>query len=366
MSEHSSPFIPLDYAPSNGDYSSNSDTPEVAARKEEVINLLKQVFEPNLKNNIVNLGMVRNLQIVDDYVYFRLYLGSHQLKLKEHAQESLKSLNWCKQFYIQVCSIPNVQTVLAISSGKGGVGKSTTAVNLAAALKASGAKVGLLDADVYGPNLPRMLGLNRSDVHVVDTDNGRKFTPITAHGIQVMSVGLLADPDHPLAWRGPVLHKIVKQFIDEVDWGHLDYLLIDLPPGSGDAQITIVQESPICGALLVTTPQQVAVSDVRRSINMFRRVGVPTIGLIENMSYLIHNGETLSVFGNGGGEQIAESLKISLLAKIPLEPEISRGGDSGDPIIYEDKDSAPAESFQQIAAALNKTFYPADFKSIAD
>ncbi|MEM8808449.1 MAG: Mrp/NBP35 family ATP-binding protein, partial [Cyanobacteria bacterium P01_G01_bin.38] len=300
----------------------SSSSPQTDLRKQDAILCLKRVIEPILNNNIVDLGMVRNLRVVNNYVYLRLYVGAHQEALKDQVQLALGDLAWCQKVYIQLCTIPGVRTTLAVSSGKGGVGKSTTAVNLAAALTKTGAKVGLLDADVYGPNVPQMLGLAHTEIEVTDTPNGQRFKPLEAHGIKVMSVGLLAEPDHPLAWRGPVLHKIITQFIQDVDWGALDYLLIDLPPGTGDAQITIIQESPICGVVMVTTPQQVAVSDVRRSIHMFRQVGVPVLGLVENMSYLICGccGERTSIFGSGGGEQMAEELSIPLLGQVPIDP----------------------------------------------
>ncbi|MBD2679778.1 MULTISPECIES: Mrp/NBP35 family ATP-binding protein [Nostoc] len=332
--------------------------PLIIARQEEVVQLLKQIIEPTLKNDIVSLGMVRNLRIVDDYVYLRLYIGSRQQQLEAEIKTVLSLLSWCKKAYIQVCTIPGVKTTLAISSGKGGVGKSTTAVNLATALKVSGAKVGLLDADVYGPNVPQMLGLGKSEVQVIDTPNGQRFLPLQAYGIKVMSVGLLAEPDRPLAWRGPVLHKIITQFIHEVEWGELDYLLIDLPPGTGDAQITIVQESPICGVILVTTPQQVAVSDVRRNIYMFRQVGVPVLGIIENMSYFINSsGEQTSIFGTGGGQKLADELKAPLLGEVPIDPRICKGGDTGEPVILADPHSTTSQVFVQIAAALDATFF---------
>jgi ATP-binding protein involved in chromosome partitioning len=245
-----------------------------------------------------------------------------------------------------------------VSSGKGGVGKSTTSVNLAIALSQQGAKVGLLDADVYGPNLPQMLGLGQEDVQVIDTPKGQRFLPLEAHGIKLISVGLLAQPDHPLAWRGPVLHKIITQFIQEVEWGDLDYLLIDLPPGTGDAQITIIQESPIAGVLLVTTPQQVAIADVRRSIYMFRRCGIPILGIIENMSYLLcgHCGEPTPIFGSGGGQQLATELSTNLLGKIPIDPRICVGGDTGKPILITDETATTSQVFKQMAIALNTTF----------
>jgi ATP-binding protein involved in chromosome partitioning len=358
MSNHQSPFGHFSFEGTSENLPHPPDA-LIESRRQEAIECLKQVTEPILKNNIVSLGMVRNLRLVDDYIYLRLYIGTHQHHLQEQTKQALSSLTWCKKAYIQLCTIPGVRTTLAISSGKGGVGKSTTAVNLAAALKLCGARVGLLDADVYGPNVPQMLGLGQADVEVINTLEGQKFLPLEAHGIKVMSVGLLAAPDHPLAWRGPVLHKIITQFIAEVEWGELDYLLIDLPPGTGDAQITIVQESPICGVIIVTTPQQVAVSDVRRSIHMFRQVGVPVLGIIENMSYLVCKdcGEHTSIFGSGGGEQVAAELQTLLLGKVPIDPQICTGGDMGQPMPMVEPESLVAQVFMQIATALNTTFY---------
>lgn len=341
------------------DNAASTPDPLTTVRQQEVIQLLKQVIEPTLKNNIVSLGMVRNLRIVDDYVYLRLYIGSHQHQLETEIQTVLLPLSWCKKTYIQLCTIPGVRTTIAVSSGKGGVGKSTTSVNLAIALQLAGAKVGLLDADVYGPNVPQMLGLGKSEVEVIDTPNGQRFLPLLAHNIKVMSVGLLASPDHPLAWRGPVLHKIITQFINDVDWGELDYLLIDLPPGTGDAQITIVQESPICGVILVTTPQQVAVSDVLCSIHMFRQVGVPVLGIIENMSYFIGDkGEQTNIFGSGGGQKLALELQAPLLGQVPIDPRVCTGGDTGEPLTLVEPNSSVGQVFTQITTALNATFSP--------
>ena len=355
MPSHESPFRPQ-HSPAD----SAPPSPVAAARKQSVIHCLKQVIEPTLKNNIVDLGMVRNLRVVDNYVYLRLYIGVHQQALKDQAQLALGDLGWCQKAYIQLCTIPGVRTTLAVSSGKGGVGKSTTAVNLAAALSQTGAKVGVLDADIYGPNVPQMLGLGQAAVEVVETASGSRFKPLEAHGIKVMSVGLLAEPDHPLAWRGPVLHKIITQFIQEVDWGALDYLLIDLPPGTGDAQITIVQESPICGVVMVTTPQEVAVSDVRRSIYMFRQVGVPVLGLVENMSYWVCPccGDRTSIFGSGGGEQMAQDLEVPLLGQVPIDPQVCQGGDTGKPLPLTDETAPLSQVFEVIATSLNQTFYP--------
>lgn len=356
MPNHPSPFRPSSLP-------LQADEPHLEARQEpqrhEVIQVLKQVVEPTLNQNVVALGMVRNLRVVDNYVYLRLYIGAHQQFLQVQIQEILSHLSWCKKVYIQRCTIPGVRTTLAISSGKGGVGKSTVAVNLAAALQQQGAKVGLLDADVYGPNLPQMMGLSQTEVKTIETPEGEKFVPLETHGIKLISVGLLAEPEHPLAWRGPVLHKIVTQFLHEVYWGELDYLLIDLPPGTGDAQITIIQESPICGVLLVTTPQQVAISDVRRSIHMFRQVGVPVLGIIENMSYLRCGscGDKTPIFGSGGGQLLATELQVQLLGKIPIDSGICTAGDTGKPMFLTAPTSEVYSVFVQIAAAVNTTFY---------
>ena len=355
MPSHSSPFHRADEA---SPQPSPPPSPEAQIRKAAVIQQLKGLQEPSLHNDLVSLGMVRNLRIVEDYVYLQLYVGCHQLELQALVQQTLAQLPWCKKAYVQLCTIPGVRTTLAISSGKGGVGKSTTAVNLAAALTRTGARVGLLDADIYGPNVPQMLGLGQSPVQVIETPDGQRFVPLEAHGIKLMSVGLLAEHDHPLAWRGPVMHKILTQFIHEVDWGQLDYLLIDLPPGTGDAQITIVQESPICGVIMVTTPQQVAVSDVRRSVHMFRQVGIPVLGLVENMSYLLcgHCGEPTPIFGSGGGAQIATELSVPLWGQVPIDPRICEQGDAGEPLPLKVPDAPLSQVFEQIALGLKATF----------
>lgn len=355
MPNHPSPFHRSDSSPNPA---SSSSDPKMLAQKAEVIALLKKIEESNLRKDLISLGMVRNLQVVNDYIYLRLYVGSHQHNLQTEIQNSLSQLSWCKKVYVQLCTVPGVRTTIAVSSGKGGVGKSTTAVNLAAALTKTGAKIGLLDADIYGPNVPQMLGLGESTVQVKDTPAGQRFVPLEAHGIKLMSVGLLAERDHPLAWRGPVMHKILTQFIHEVDWGILDYLLIDLPPGTGDAQITIIQESPICGVVMVTTPQQVAVSDVRRSVSMFRQVGVPVLGLIENMSYLLcgHCGKPTPIFGQGGGEQIAAELQVPLWGKVPIDPHICESGDRGQPLPLKMPDAPLSQIFAEIAIGINQTF----------
>lgn len=351
---------PATYSPNSETQFPESSDPLAEIRRPEVIQLLKTVIEPTLKTDIISLGMVRNLRIFENSIYLKLYLGSHQQELAEKIQANLSSLPWCKKTYLQTCTIPGVRITLAISSGKGGVGKSTTAVNLAAALHLSGAKVGLLDADIYGPNIPQMLGLGQTDVQTLERPEGHKFLPLEAHGIKLMSVGLLTEPERPLAWRGPVLHKIITQFIQDVEWGELDYLLIDLPPGTGDAQITIIQESPICGVVLVTTPQQVSISDVRRNLYLFRQVGVPVLGIIENMSYLVcgTSSEKMSIFGQGGGQQLSQELQAPLLGHIPIDPQICGAGDRGIPLTIADSQSTATQVFIEIATALHQTFQP--------
>jgi ATP-binding protein involved in chromosome partitioning len=241
---------------------------------------------------------------------------------------------------------PNLGRVLAVSSGKGGVGKSTIAVNLAVALARGGAGVGLMDADIYGPNVPRMMGVN-SPPPVID----QKIIPLQAHGVKVMSLGFLIEKDQPAIWRGPIIMKIIKQFLADVKWGKLDYLIVDMPPGTGDAQLSLVQATPVHGALIVTTPQDVAVGDALRGVRMFQRVSVPVFGIVENMSFFEcpHCGEQSVMFGAGGGQRLADEVGLPLLARIPLYPRIVEGSDSGRPIVVADPGSAAAVALVGLA-----------------
>ncbi|MGI8960458.1 MAG: Mrp/NBP35 family ATP-binding protein [Bryobacteraceae bacterium] len=223
--------------------------------------------------------------------------------------------------------IPGVQNIIAIGSGKGGVGKSTVAVNVAISLAKLGHTVGLMDADVYGPNVPLMMGL-RDTPHAV----GQRIQPLKAHGVTVMSMGFLNPGDKPLVWRGPMLNSVIQQFLRNVDWGNLDYLVIDLPPGTGDVQLTLIQTTPLTGAVVVTTPSDVSLEDARKAVHMFEQVREQVLGIVENMSYLEHNGEKIYVFGRGGGARTADLMKVPLLAEIPLDPKTREGGDSGQPI----------------------------------
>ena len=245
--------------------------------------------------------------------------------------------------------IPNVKQVIAVSSGKGGVGKSTVAVNLAVALGMSGAKVGLMDADVYGPNIPMMMGVTTPP----EQQDG-KIKPAESHGVKLISMGFFVPEESAVVWRGPMIHTAIQQFFRDVIWGELDYLLIDLPPGTGDAQLTISQLVPLCGAITVTTPQEVALHDVRKGLMMFQKVNVPLLGIIENMSYFVcgHCGTRSDIFSHGGGQRAAEKLGIPFLGEIPIDPAIRAGGDTGMPIVVADPGSPQSVAFKGIAATL--------------
>jgi ATP-binding protein involved in chromosome partitioning len=244
---------------------------------------------------------------------------------------------------------PNLGRIIAISSGKGGVGKSTVSVNLAVALARQGLRVGLMDADVYGPNIPMMMGIN-SPPPVV----GDRIQPLSAHGVKLMSLGFLIEREQPAIWRGPIVMKIVTQFLRDVNWGTLDYLLVDMPPGTGDAQLSLVQATHVHGAIIVTTPQPVSTGDALRGAKMFERVNVPVIGIVENMSYLLcaHCGKPTPLFGSGGGRALADELQVPLLGEIPLESAVREGGDSGSPIVLAHPDSPAARALSSIGSQI--------------
>jgi ATP-binding protein involved in chromosome partitioning len=241
---------------------------------------------------------------------------------------------------------PNLGRIIAVSSGKGGVGKSTIAVNVAVALGKAGARVGLMDADIYGPNVPRMLGVG-TPPPVVD----QRIIPLVAHGIKTISLGLLIPRDQPAIWRGPIVMKVIGQFLRDVDWGQLDFLIVDMPPGTGDAQLSLVQSTHVHGAVIVTTPQAVAAGDALRGVKMFERVNVPVLGIVENMSYFEcpHCGKPSPIFGEGGGEQLAAEVGLPLLARIPLDPRVVAGGDAGTPIVVTAPESGAAVALSALA-----------------
>jgi ATP-binding protein involved in chromosome partitioning len=247
--------------------------------------------------------------------------------------------------------IPGVKNVFAIASGKGGVGKSTTSVNVAMALAQTGAKVGLMDGDIYGPNVPLMMGIKERPQ--LQGENGR-IEPMQAYGVKLMSIGFFIDEDNPVIWRGPMVHGAMQQFLRDVVWGDLDYLVIDLPPGTGDAPLSLAQLIPLSGVVIVTTPQDVALQDVAKGMSMFRRLEVPVIGVVENMSYFIcpNCNEHHEIFGQGGGERIAKHFGVPFLGKIPLQPRVREGGDAGRPVVITHPDSVEAKAFESVAKAI--------------
>jgi ATP-binding protein involved in chromosome partitioning len=244
-----------------------------------------------------------------------------------------------------------IRNAIAIGSGKGGVGKSTVSVNVAVALAMTGARVGLMDADIYGPNTPTMLGVEK-----LPPPDGQKLIPAQAYGLKMVSMGLLVKPGQPLIWRGPMLNSAIRQFLGDVEWGELDYLIVDLPPGTGDAALSLAQALPLSGAVIVTLPQLVSLEDAGRGLNMFKQLEVPILGIIENMSYLeIPDGSRMDIFGSGGGEQLAQATQTNFLGKLPIDQNVRIGGDSGKPIVVSHPDSPVAQAFTDIAQKIAQT-----------
>ncbi len=239
-------------------------------------------------------------------------------------------------------SLPHIHWVVAVASGKGGVGKSTVAANLALALQGRGARVGLMDADIYGPSVPIMMGLSTVDPHVTSF-------PVERYGLRLMSMGFMVNPNQAVIWRGPMVHRAISQFLTDIDWGQLDYLVIDLPPGTGDAQLTLTQTAPLSGAIIVTTPQEVALIDARKGLEMFRNVRVPILGIVENMSYLEVAGARHEIFGRGGGRKLAQAAGVPFLGEIPIDPRVAECGDAGDPIVHKYPDSPVAKAYTKLA-----------------
>lgn len=247
--------------------------------------------------------------------------------------------------------LPGVKHIIAVASGKGGVGKSTVSANVAVALAQTGANVGLMDADIYGPNVPMMMGASAPP-----GKEGEKIKPADAHGVKIMSMGFFVPGDTAVVWRGPMVHTAIQQFFRDVLWGELDYLLIDLPPGTGDAQLSLSQIVPLTGVVTVTTPQEVALSDVRKGVMMFKKVNVPLLGMIENMSFFLcgHCGERTDIFSFAGGERAAEKFDVPFLGRIPLDPAIRAGGDAGTPLVVADPDSPQTQAFRSVTSALQR------------
>ncbi|HEY9619099.1 MAG TPA: Mrp/NBP35 family ATP-binding protein [Crinalium sp.] len=334
-----------------------------------VLEVLRPVQDPELRKSLVDLNMIRNVKIEGGNVSFTLVLTTPACPLRqfivEDCERAIKTLPGVEDIAVEVTaetpqqkSLPDrtgvagVKNILAISSGKGGVGKSTIAVNVAVALAQSGAKVGLIDADIYGPNTPTMLGLDNAKVMVQQGAQGEVLEPAFNYGVKLVSMGFLIDPDQPVIWRGPMLNGIIRQFLYQVQWGDLDYLIVDMPPGTGDAQLTLAQAVPMAGAVIVTTPQTVSLLDARRGLRMFQQMQVPILGIVENMSYFVPPDmpdKKYDIFGSGGGEKTSKELGLPLLGCVPLEIPVRQGGDRGIPIVLDNPDSASAQALKAIA-----------------
>ena len=333
-----------------------------------ILDALRQVQDPDLKKDLVSLGMIQDLNFATPgRISVRVVLTTPacpmKAKIKHDVETALKALPGINEVNVtmdahvrpsastQSGAIPGVSHIIAVSSGKGGVGKSTVAVNLATALSLEGARVGLLDVDVYGPNVPTMMGVTDSPKLLVEPGQSERFIPPMAFGVKVMSMGLLMQDDQPAMWRGPMIHSAVHQFFRQVVWGDLDYLVIDMPPGTGDVQLSVTQLVPVSGAILVTTPQEVACQDVRKAFYMFEKVRVPMLGFVENMSWFKCGScsEKHYLFGKGGGQALANKFQIELLAQIPQESGVRLGGDEGTPVVVRAPQSEAAQMFRALA-----------------
>jgi ATP-binding protein involved in chromosome partitioning len=336
-----------------------------AVTEQQVLDALRVVQDPDLHRDIVTLGFVKEIKICDGNVAFKIELTTPACPVKDllkmQAQEAVAAIPGVTNVAVEMTAnvrgrdmspqelIPGVRHVIAVASGKGGVGKSTVAVNLAVALAQTGAKVGLLDADIYGPSIPLLMGVNKKPL-MTETPSGPRIVPIMAHGVLMMSLGFLLEPDRAVIWRGPMVAGTVRQLLADVNWGHQDYLIVDLPPGTGDAPLTLAQQVPLSGVIIVMTPQQVAQDIANKSVLMFRTLSqqsgktIPLLGVVENMSG--------GVFGSGGGERAAERLGVPFLGRVPLDPAICASGDQGCPSILAEPDSEQAHAFHSIAGTL--------------
>ena len=332
--------------------------------KEAILAALGTVQEPDLGQDLVTLNMIRNLEIQGGKVSFTVMLTTPACPLKgkieADCRKALKTVEGMDSVEIKMDSdVPNdgrmrglvnmpIRNAIAVGSGKGGVGKSTVAVNIAVALAKTGARVGLMDADIYGPNTPTMLGVEQ-----LPPPNGPRIIPAEAYGLKMVSMGLLVKPGQPLIWRGPMLNSVIRQFLGDVEWGELDYLIVDLPPGTGDAALSLAQALPLSGAVIITLPQLVSLEDAGRGLNMFKTLEVPILGIIENMSYLeMPDGSKMDLFGSGGGEKLAQATETDFLGQIPIDQNVRIGGDTGKPIVDSHPDSPVAKAFTGIAQGI--------------
>lgn len=359
---------------------------DVAVLQAGVTAALARVQNPRLETDLLSAGMIRDVVVTPEgHVAFTFLLASEDpATLVREARAAVREVPGVDASEIKITvrnpagapapthgppqpagaqpaagqhqgtqgpELPNLGRIIAISSGKGGVGKSTVAANLAIALSRLGFRVGLMDADVYGPNIPRMFGVFEKPPVF-----GGRIQPLEAHGVKLMSLGFLVDRDAPAIWRGPIIMKVVQQFLRDVEWGQLDYFLVDLPPGTGDAQLSLVQQSHVHAAVIVTTPQEVSVGDALRGAKMFERVGVPVIGVIENMSAFVdpETGKRFEIFSSGGGKRLAEELRVPLLASVPLQPGIADAADAGEPVLVAAPDSPASRVLLELAAQVQE------------
>jgi ATP-binding protein involved in chromosome partitioning len=325
---------------------------------------LASVIDPNTGKDFVSAKEVKNIKVEGATVSLDIELGyparSQHAAIKGAVMEALQKLPGVAGVTVKVSSnilshtvqrglkvMPNVKNIIAVASGKGGVGKSTTAVNLALALAAEGASVGILDADIYGPSQPMMLGITGRP----ESRDGKTMEPLENHGVQVTSIGFMIDPDEPMVWRGPMVTQALQQLLEQTNWRDLDYLVVDMPPGTGDIQLTLSQKVPVTGAVIVTTPQDIALLDARKGLKMFEKVGIPILGVVENMStHICSNcGHAEAIFGEGGGEKMCRDFGVDFLGKLPLTLSIREQTDSGRPTVVADPDGPVADVYKQIA-----------------
>jgi len=337
--------------------------------EQSIEDALKGVNYPGYSRDIVSFGLVKNIATANGSASIALELTTHNpevaAQLKAAVETATTTVEGIDRAMVQIKMppageapasgqagpnrMPGINKVIAVASGKGGVGKSTCAVNLACALAQDGGEVGLLDCDIYGPSVPLMMGVNERPL----VSPEEKLVPLMSHGVKLMSMGFLLEGDQPVIWRGPMIMKTIQQFVMQVDWGTLDYLLIDLPPGTGDAQLSLCQTVPLDGGVIVTTPQEASLGVVRKGIAMFERVNVPILGIVENMSYFTApNGDRIEIFGHGGGAAEAKRQGTAFLGEVPLFTEIREGGDAGIPVVVKSPEGPPAQAFGAVAAAL--------------
>ncbi len=339
--------------------------------KESVTRSLSRVNDPDLHRDLVTLNMIKDVQVDGSNITVLVELTTPACPLKDKIKDDC--VNAIKQDHptaenitidmtakvmgakplSQNSILRGVKNTIAVASGKGGVGKSTIAINLAVTLAKEGAKVGLIDADIYGPSIPLMLGIKERPM-MIQTAQGPRMVPVENYGVKLMSIGFLVEDDAPIIWRGPMASGAMKQFMSDVEWDELDYLIFDMPPGTGDIQLTLCQTIPLTGAVIVTTPQEVAIADARKALKMFNRVNVPILGIVENMSYFIapDTGTKYDIFGFGGGETLARDFDVEFLGGMPIDPRVRIGGDAGKPIAYDIPDSENAKCLLSIAQNL--------------